>query len=171
MGKLSEGGSLVSVIPNFLSPEDCSWVIDSLLRDNQLWRANSYADAAYAYRAAAGEVLLLRHEQRIERATRLKLHPSYSFIWCYFEGAQLSEHLDRTECDITVSIPIGVANATRPWPLLIRNGDSHEQVWLCVGDAVIFNGRDVWHSRPPLKASFQLQLLLHYFVEDRVESR
>jgi hypothetical protein len=105
-----------------------------------------------------------------------KVKPSYSFVTSYGAGAQLERHTDRPQCEYTVSLaleaPPEVTRQTA-WPLLLesRGDQAVVESRALPGDAVIFRGRELVHSRPPLDgAGSYTNLLLHFVPLDYMGS-
>ena len=96
------------------------------------------------------------------------IKPAYSYAWIYRRGAEMPPHLDRKACRCTVTVLVDYAPAVdgpTPWPLCVhpRGGAAPVEIQQSVGDAIIFNGRELKHFRPPFTAGTQsTSLLLHY---------
>jgi hypothetical protein len=131
---------------------------------------------AGARRGSHGEpssaLLLHLMQPLVERVVGAALRPSYSYAWVYRRGAQMPRHRDRDACCATVSLLVDYAPAVdgpTPWPLGIhpRGGSEPVEIRQAIGDAVIFNGRELHHFRPPFTAGTQsISLLLHYVDRD-----
>ena len=97
-----------------------------------------------------------------------EIKPAYSYAWIYRRGAEMPPHLDREACRCTVTVLVDYAPAVdgpTPWPLCVhpRGGDAPLEIRQSVGDAIIFNGRELKHFRPPFTVGTQsTSLLLHY---------
>jgi hypothetical protein len=117
---------------------------------------------------------LLLHllEPLAARIAGAAIKPAYSYAWVYRRGAQMAAHRDREACRFTLSVLVDYAPAVAgptPWPLGIhpRGGGAPLEIRQSVGDAVIFNGRELSHFRPPFIAGTQsTSLLLHYVDHD-----
>lgn len=111
------------------------------------------------------------HYQLNERVSQLvgkRTKPSYSFVSSYLQGSDLFWHTDRPPCEYTITLLIEYAplssDGRSAWPLLIRRRDGEvTAVHQRVGDALIFKGRELSHSREHLPDGHQsLSLLFHY---------
>ena len=95
------------------------------------------------------------------------IKPSYTYLSFYIEGAELERHVDREQCEYTLSLAIAASpycDYREAWPLYLqlRNGTTTE-VRLSVGDGVIFRGRTLPHYRCPLpEGRTSWAILLHY---------
>jgi hypothetical protein len=108
----------------------------------------------------------------VEEIVGADIKPAYSYAWLYRRGAAMPRHRDRDACRCTVTLLVDFAPAIdgpTPWPLGIhaRGGDAALEVRQSVGDAIIFNGRELKHFRPPFVAGTRsTSLLLHYVDRD-----
>lgn len=102
------------------------------------------------------ESLLLSKVDLMERATNLKLFPTYSFWRMYSYGAHLEKHTDRNSCEISVTI--NIAGDKTKWPIYIGTSE----VNLEPGDGVIYEGCEYEHWRDEYLGDGQAQVFLHY---------
>ena len=112
----------------------------------------------YYYSDPIMESLLFNKTELMEKETQIKkLLPSYTFWRFYTYGAELKHHIDRDSCEISVTLPLYVSD---PWP--INMGDKTNSINIEPGDAIAYNGRDIYHGRDPFKGDGQSQVFLHY---------
>ena len=102
------------------------------------------------------ESLMLQKRDLIADSINLKIYPTYSFWRMYTYNAILKEHIDRPSCEISVTAMIGSCGTE--WPI-IMDGNSIE---LEPGDAVIYKGCEIFHSRDAFKGDWHSQAFLHY---------
>jgi hypothetical protein len=108
----------------------------------------------------------------VARIAGADIKPAYSYAWIYRRGATMPSHRDRDPCRYTLSVLVDYAPAVdgpTPWPLGIhpRGGGAPLEIRQSIGDAVIFNGQELSHFRPPFAAGTQsTSLLLHYVDRD-----
>ena len=140
-------------------------------RQSQRWKA--YDD--FMSRIMQFEVLPL-----IERITKKRLQPTYTYLSCYDEGADLPAHTDRAECEFTVSFVIDKPEGSY-WPIYVdmetqpikhkgryRNyvNDDHKENCVKVDcDAnglMVFCGTDHIHFRESLPHEYYYISLLHF---------
>lgn len=79
--------------------------------------------------------------------------PSYCYFASYVGGAELPEHVDRAQCEYTLALLVDFEPEPAfdsPWPLRFRAGSRRVAVHQAIGEAVLFRGRDIPHSRPML---------------------
>jgi hypothetical protein len=114
--------------------------------------------------------ILLLHllKPLIEYIVGAPLEAAFSYSWFYRRGTEMARHRDRAESRYTVTLLIDYAPAVdgpTPWPLFIwpRGQDSPVEIRQSIGDALLFCGEDLRHSRPPFTMGERsTSLLLHY---------
>jgi hypothetical protein len=94
-----------------------------------------------------------------------RLKPTYSFTSAYRGGATLDAHMDREQCDYTLSLLIDERRPSngRPWLLYFQAPNGRESLHLKVGDGAFFRGCELPHWRDEAPHDHeQTNLLLHY---------
>ncbi len=92
----------------------------------------------------------------VEKKSKLKLFPTYTYWRYYVYGATLDKHTDRHACEISVTACIKKYD---DWPIIVE-GKKFE---LNEGDAILYNGVLQKHWRPGIyKGSGMAQVFLHY---------
>ncbi len=113
------------------------------------------------------------HDQLNERVTQLvgrRTKPSYSFVSIYVAGGDLKWHTDRPPCEYTVTLLLDYApldeQARSRWALKVtgRDGRIHD-LHQCIGEALIFKGRELSHCREVLQAGHRSASVLFHFVD------
>jgi hypothetical protein len=89
--------------------------------------------------------------------------PTYAYSSAYRAGAALRAHLDRRQCEITVSLLIDQPADAEPWPLWFLTATGNTSVHLSLGDAVVFHGCELphWREQAP-HGQWTTMLLFHY---------
>ncbi|MGW8780877.1 sulfotransferase [Streptomyces sp. NPDC055796] len=90
---------------------------------------------------------------------------SYSYVSAYRGGAVLGRHVDREQCEYTVSLLLGESGPgiEGGWPLHLGTPQGEVSLVQRPGQAVLFRGTTVPHGRPPLPdGSTHTSLLFHY---------
>ncbi|MEJ8847466.1 hypothetical protein [Variovorax rhizosphaerae] len=118
-------------------------------------------DAPVAYGDPLTEVLLESLRAVVERATGLRLWPTYSYFRVYKRGSLLRAHVDRPACEISMSVNLGM-DADAQWPLRIAGPTGIASVSLDPGDGLIYRGCDCYHWREPFEGDRLAQVFLHY---------
>jgi hypothetical protein len=98
------------------------------------------------------------------------LKPSYVYMAAYQSGAVLEKHTDREQCDFSATFCLDYApeprNAT-PWPLQLHKTSSTVKVFQAIGDALLYRGCQLPHSREKLPEGHNsTSIFFHYVRED-----
>ena len=132
---------------------------------------NSYAK----YGDRLMETLLVKTIDVMQKKTKLKLVPTYSYTRLYRTGNILKRHKDRPSCEISTTLNLG----GDPWPIYLdpTGGDYvidedkniHKpgapkgvKVDLKPGDMLIYSGCELEHWREPFEGKLCGQVFLHY---------
>lgn len=102
------------------------------------------------------ESIMLRKKLLIEKETKLKLLPTYSYWRTYTNNAVLTKHKDRHACEISCTIQ--VASCGKKWPIYV--GD--EEYILEPGDGLIYDGINNVHYRNNFEGDFSTNVFIHY---------
>ncbi|OEJ23075.1 hypothetical protein AR457_38485 [Streptomyces agglomeratus] len=105
----------------------------------------------------------------VSRLAGQPVRPSYSYVSAYRGGAVLDRHVDREQCEYTVSLLLGESGPgiEGGWPLLLDTAEGSVSLVQRPGEAVLFRGTRVPHWRPPLPdGSTHTSLLFHYVPAD-----
>lgn len=115
-----------------------------------------------SYSDPLAEVVLSSVTEQVEQAVNLKLYPTYSYSRIYMKGDDLSPHVDRPSCE--VSVTVNIATVGKPWPIWMKApGQEPIKVELMPGDAVIYKGCEVVHWRDKMiDSEVNVQFMLHY---------
>ena len=133
------------------------------------------------YADAAGETLLLKLQPLMEKITKMKLTPNYSYARVYKKGDELKRHKDRDKCEISTTLNLGGDN----WPIYLNlnskagyvfgpkmgkfqvqqyspTKDKGIKINLKPGDMLVYRGCDLEHWREPFEGERCGQVFLHY---------
>jgi hypothetical protein len=135
---------------NFISNKSVEW---GTWTDAQV--PNTYSH----YADIAMETLLLKLHPVMEKNTKLKLTPNYSYARIYKKGDVLKRHKDRFSCEISTTLFLGGDK----WPIYIQSSDKKElMINLNQGDMLVYKGNILDHWREPFKGTNCAQVFLHY---------
>ena len=119
------------------------------------------------------ETLLEKVKPRIEKETKLKLIPTYSYARIYKKGDVLIKHKDRFSCEISSTMFLG----GDPWDFYLEP-NKRIKISLNQGDMLIYLGCKVEHWREAFQGTNCCQVFLHYnqvtspgAVENRFDGR
>ena len=135
---------------NFISEDSLEW---GSWKDHQV--PNTYSH----YADIAMETLLLKLHPLMEKNTKLKLYPNYSYARIYKNGDILKRHRDRFSCEISTTLFLGGDK----WPIYLETFNKKEiEINLNQGDMLVYKGNILDHWREPFKGKNCGQVFLHY---------
>jgi alkylated DNA repair dioxygenase AlkB len=130
--------------------------------DNKLlgFDGDEQAPETYScYSDIAMETLLSLINEVLEKKTKLKLSPNYTYTRLYKNGDILKKHKDRFSCEISATLNLG----GDMWPIYLEDVKGKEiEVKLKPGDLLIYRGMDLSHWRKPFEGYMCGQVFLHY---------
>jgi hypothetical protein len=95
------------------------------------------------------------------------LKPSYVYVASYQEAAILKKHVDREQCEFSVSLCIDYSpepGLATPWPLRLHPSGATVEVYQALGDGLFYRGREIAHSRGVLPAGQSSTSMFFHFV-------
>jgi len=108
------------------------------------------------------ETLLMKLQNLMEKKTKLKLYPSYSYARIYKKGDELKRHKDRLSCEISTTLFLGGDE----WPIFLEpSGKINKKgikINLKLGDMLVYKGCNLEHWREIFKGNECAQVFLHY---------
>lgn len=133
---------------------------------------------AERYRLHSEPVAMFFHPQLSSLVSRIAAEPvksSYTYFASYPPGSELPRHLDRPQCEFSISLLVDYVpdpNGPCGWPLLLEHPGLPGGIAaadLGIGDAVFYRGRQLTHSRDRLPDGHQSSsIFFHYVREDFV---
>jgi hypothetical protein len=96
--------------------------------------------------------------------------PSYVYLAAYQPGAILEKHTDRAQCEFSVTLCVDYSpeprNATS-WPIHLHKKSGTVAVFQAIGDALLYRGCQLPHSRDPLpEGHTSTSIFFHYVREN-----
>jgi hypothetical protein len=153
-------------VPNFISQERAqalnSWLLTErdegrLIDDPRV----NYGLFGKAYQDAIPFLeLLCEKRNEVSNLVEESVLPTYSFCMVYGPESQLIRHLDRSACEISLTVHLG---GDAEWPIFIKKSSEEEVPFkLNLGDAVIYLGCIAEHWREKFTGQYYSQVFLHY---------
>ena len=149
----------------YISPFTTEW---GVWNDEQV--PNTYSN----YADIAMETLLIRCLDIMEKTTKLKLNPTYSYARIYKTGDILNRHKDRFSCEISTTLNLG----GDPWPIhlepkknvgipngkkiTVSSNNKGISINLRPGDMLVYQGMELEHWREEFQGDNCAQVFLHY---------
>jgi hypothetical protein len=126
------------------------------------WTDKQIPNTYSHYADIAMETLLLMLHSVMEKNTKLKLNPNYSYARIYKKGDILERHKDRFSCEISTTLNLGGDS----WPIYLdpsgKEGLKGIKVDLKPGDMLVYKGNELEHWRDAFNGEDCCQVFLHY---------
>jgi hypothetical protein len=101
--------------------------------------------------------------------------PSYVYFASYKPGADLPRHVDRPQCEFSISLLVDYTpepEGPSGWPLCMEDPRTGALVGIAdlgIGDAVVYRGRELVHYRDPLPDGHQSTSIFFHYVRPDFE--
>ena len=138
------------------------------------WNGRQVPETYSHYADIAMETLLTWVQPVMEKHTKLKLSPTYSFARIYKKGDILHRHKDRFSCEISTTLNlggdkwsiylsphenVGIPNGKK---ITVTSNAKGMKVDLKPGDMLIYKGMELEHWREAFEGDNCIQVFLHY---------
>ena len=139
-----------------------------------IWTDAQVPNTYSHYGDVAMETLLLKVQPVMEKNTKLKLIPTYSYARIYKKGDVLHRHKDRFSCEISATLNLG----GEEWPIYLSSNENvgipdgnkitltsnakGTKIILKPGDMLVYKGMELEHWREPFEGEDCAQVFLHY---------
>ena len=127
-----------------------------------VWNDQQVPETYSHYSDIVMETLLTKLLPIMEKETKLKLNPNYSYARIYKKGDILKRHKDRFSCEISTTLNLGGDS----WPIYLeptgKEGLKGIKVDLKPGDMLVYKGNELEHWREEFKGENCAQVFLHY---------
>tara|TARA_R100001015_G_C4629998_1_gene191298 strand:+ start:1601 stop:2206 length:606 start_codon:yes stop_codon:yes gene_type:complete len=130
------------------------------------WKDPQVPNTYSHYADVAMETLLLMVQGVMEKHTKLKLNPTYSYARIYKAGDVLKKHKDRFSCEISTTLNLG----GDMWPIHLRAKNKDIRINLKPGDMLVYRGIELEHWREEFQGDNCAQVFLHYNDEKSKDS-
>ena len=127
------------------------------------WKDQQVPNTYSVYGDTFMETLMMKVLPVMEKHTKLKLLPTYTYTRAYKKGDVLKRHKDRPSCQISTTLHLG----GDMWPIFIDptggyNIPTGNQVDLKIGDMLVYSGCELEHWRDAFEGNVCVQTFLHY---------
>ena len=128
-----------------------------------IWTDAQVPNTYSHYGDVAMETLLLKVQPVMEKNTKLKLIPTYSYARIYKKGDVLHRHKDRFSCEISSTLNLG----GEEWPIYLSSNENvgipdgnkitltsnakGTKIILKPGDMLVYKGMELEHWREPFE--------------------
>jgi hypothetical protein len=98
------------------------------------------------------------------------IKPSYVYLASYLSGAELKKHIDREQCEFSVTLCLDFSpepELATPWPIRLDTGKGTVTVYQALGDGLVYRGTKLPHYRHPLaEGRTSTSIFFHYVPAD-----
>ena len=127
-----------------------------------IWNDPQVPNTYSHYSDIVMETLLVKMLPVMEKYTKLKLIPNYSYARIYKKDDILKRHKDRFSCEISTTLNLGGED----WPIYLepsgKEGKKGIKIHLHPGDMLVYKGKELEHWREKFKGENCGQVFLHY---------
>ena len=97
------------------------------------------------------------------------IKPSYVYLASYVSGAELKKHIDRPQCEFSVTLCLDFSpepERATSWPILLDTAEGSVTVNQALGDGLVYRGTKVPHYRSVLaEGHMSTSIFFHYVPE------
>jgi hypothetical protein len=98
------------------------------------------------------------------------LRPSYVYLASYLSGAELKKHIDREQCEFSITLCLDYSpepDLATPWPIRLDTPTGTATVYQALGDGLAYRGTRLPHYRSTLgKGQTSTSIFFHYVSAD-----
>jgi hypothetical protein len=98
------------------------------------------------------------------------IKPSYVYLASYLAGADLKKHIDRAQCEFSVTLCLDFSpepDLATTWPIRLDTPDGNITVYQALGDGLVYRGTQVPHYRYKLAEGYtSTSIFFHYVPAD-----
>ena len=98
------------------------------------------------------------------------LKPSYVYLASYLSGAELKKHIDREQCEFSITLCVDFSpepEMATPWPIQLDTSNGSVTVNQMIGDALTYRGTQLPHYRDRLpEGQSSTSIFFHYVGAD-----
>lgn len=102
------------------------------------------------------------------------LKPSYVYLASYLSGAELKKHVDRQQCEFSITLCLDFSpepERATPWPICLDTTNGKVTVHQALGDGLAYRGTRLPHYREKLGAGQTSTSIFFHYVSADFEGR
>ena len=96
--------------------------------------------------------------------------PSYVYLASYLSGAELKKHVDREQCEFSITLCLDFSpepDLATPWPISLDTPTGKVTVYQALGDGLAYRGTRLPHYRSKLgNGQTSTSIFFHYVASD-----
>jgi len=96
--------------------------------------------------------------------------PSYVYLASYLPGAELKKHVDREQCEFSVTLCLDFSpepELATSWPICVDTPEGQTRVYQALGDGLVYRGTRVPHYRTALADGYMSTSIFFHYVPER----
>ena len=100
--------------------------------------------------------------------------PSYVYLASYLSGAELEKHIDREQCEFSISLCLDYSPEPlreTPWPLRLETSARTVAVFQAIGDGLLYRGAQLPHYRDALPEGHTSTSIFFHYVSGHFDGR
>jgi len=142
----------------------------SLIRTGKLKLGDSQTPRRYG--AHNESVMRFFHQQltsTVSAIVGVQVKPSYVYLGSYQSGADLEIHTDREQCEFSITFCLDFSPEPRretSWPLHLHTDRGKTTIFQGIGDALIYCGGEIPHSRGMLQEGHTSTSIFFHYVRE-----
>lgn len=155
------------ILKDVLSKEQCSNLTNYLFEQHSKGKLHKDEQCKLSdsiYGDPVLEDILQISADSVSKMIGKKLLPTYCYARIYRSGEVLDAHVDRSACEISVTVTLGTSGK-KVWPIYFDNG-KETKANLPIGTGAVYRGTEVTHWRNKFEGEWQAQMFLHYVDAD-----
>lgn len=123
------------------------------------------------YVAHNEEVARFFHRQLtsvVSQIVGIAVMPSYAYVSCYQDGADLPIHTDRLQCEYSLTLLVDHSpepTGRSPWPLFLEAGGRTVAIRQHLGETLFYRGREIAHYRTRLPDGWTSTSIFFHYVD------
>jgi hypothetical protein len=93
--------------------------------------------------------------------------PSYVYFASYLCGAELKKHIDREQCEFSVTLCLDFSpepELATSWPIRVDTPEGSTAIYQALGDGLVYRGTKVPHYRSVLPAGYTSASIFFHYV-------
>jgi len=154
-------------IPRFITPEKSTSLakeFKTFCEENNIWGDDQVSKSSAYYNYLPFLEILCEKTLEVSTILEEKVLPTYSYARVYNRGSILKSHVDRNECEISLTVHL---DGDLPWKFYItKPNDEVSSVILNPGDALMYLGNSAIHWRNEYQGEWYAQTFFHYVVSN-----
>jgi hypothetical protein len=141
-----------------------------MIRKGMIWLGDEQCSRRYgAHNESVARFFHHHLAKTVSAVVGETVKPSYVYSACYVSGAELKKHIDREQCEFSVTFCLDFSpepDKETPWPIRLDTPQGPASVSQALGDGLVYRGTRVPHYRDVLaEGRTSTSIFFHYVPE------